>query len=85
MLWINRNVEPKYHPSDALLREHFDQCVLANVKGAGEQRDDWVDSEDDHDLSDFSNWGRRIGGDKGPSRLELELATRLYSHETLVG
>ena len=85
MLWINRNVEPKYRPSDALLREHFDQCVLANVKGAGEQRDDWVDPEDDHDLSDFSNWGRRIGGDKGPSRLELELAARLYSHEALVG
>ncbi|EDR14597.1 uncharacterized protein LACBIDRAFT_292051 [Laccaria bicolor S238N-H82] len=82
VLWINQNVEPRYRPSDALLRDHFSQCVLANVKGAGEQRDEWVDFEDDHDLSDFSNWGRRMGG--GLSRLELELATRLNSHETLV-
>ncbi|EDR14023.1 uncharacterized protein LACBIDRAFT_305376 [Laccaria bicolor S238N-H82] len=85
VLWINQNVEPKYRPSDDLLREHFKQCVLANVKGAGEQKDDWADPEDDHDISDFSTWEQKTGDDKGPSRLELELAARLYNQETLLG
>lgn len=79
MLWINQNVEARYRPSDALLREHFKQCVLANVKGAGQ--DDWMDPEDEHELGNFSNWGQRIGGDEGPSRLELDIASRLYSNE----
>jgi hypothetical protein len=82
MLWINQNVEPRYRPSDALLREHFKQCVLANVKGADQQKEDWMDLEDDHDLGNLSDWGQRIGGDEGPSRLELELASRLYSNES---
>ncbi|GJJ07143.1 hypothetical protein Clacol_001343 [Clathrus columnatus] len=77
MLWINENVERKYRPSHQLLREHFRQCVLANVKGAGKRREDWIDPEENDDLSNFEIWGRRVG-DQQPSRLELEIRSRLY-------
>ncbi|TDL20955.1 hypothetical protein BD410DRAFT_790307 [Rickenella mellea] len=77
VLWINENVPPKYRPSPHLLREHFKQCVLINVKGAGRRTEDWIDPEDEHDLSDFAQWGQSIQKD-GPSRLELELRARLY-------
>jgi len=79
-LWINETVDPKYRPSAVVLREHFRQCVLANIKGAGQQSEDWFDPEDEQDLSIFSNWGVP-DGHGGPSRLELELRARLLSSQ----
>jgi len=82
-LWINTEAEEKHRPSDAILREHYKQCVLANVKGAGERPEGWMDPEDEHDLSDYARWGgRMISG--GKSRFELELGSRLYSLPTLL-
>jgi hypothetical protein len=75
-LWINQAVPPKYRPSDALLREHFRQCILANIRGAGERLDQMWDPEAEHDLQDVATWGTRVGG---YSRLELEMAHRLNS------
>ncbi|KAF8573888.1 hypothetical protein K439DRAFT_1398775, partial [Ramaria rubella] len=77
-LWINENADPRHRPSDDLLREHFRQCVFANVKGAGRQDDDFFDPEDDFDLSDFTRWGREINEGQ-PTRLELAVRSRLYS------
>lgn len=71
-LYINPAIPLKYRPSPELLRSHFKQCVLANMKGAG-ARDDLWDREDSHDLSG-QVWQKASGG---YSRLELELATRL--------
>lgn len=82
-LWINETVDAKYRPSEQLLREHFRQCVLANVKGAGRSSDDYIDPEEDFDLSNFERWGKEISEDE-PSRLELELRARLYSSALLV-
>lgn len=76
--WIAPHVESKYQPSPALLREHFRQCVLANVKGKGRKDDEFFDFEEEHDLSNTEVWGYRQGGDPDqPSRLELEVRTRL--------
>ncbi|KAF7982885.1 hypothetical protein HWV62_25130 [Athelia sp. TMB] len=81
-LWINGRVERKYQPSDVVLREHFKQCVLANVKGAGMRIEDLMDPSDEHDLSQFSRWGERMDCG-GKSRFELELGSRLYAHPNL--
>ncbi|KAL6303962.1 hypothetical protein BKA93DRAFT_852366 [Sparassis latifolia] len=54
-LWINMNVGAKYRPSDALLRDHLRQCVLAHVKGQG-RRADWFDFE----LTDLDPWGKKL-------------------------
>ena len=72
-------LEAKYHPSDDLLREHFERCVLVNVKGAVRPAEYWLwlDPEIDYDLSSFSQRGQR-SGDEGPSRLEVELASRVH-------
>lgn len=71
-LFINPQTPPQYRPSPELLRNHSEQCVLANMKGAGERDDIW-DPEDPHDLSQ-PVWQASSGGH---ARLELELATRL--------
>ena len=71
-LYIDPQKPPHYRPSPDLLRDHFKQCVLANMRGKGE-RDDLWDHEDPHDLSG-EIWQASSGG---YTRLELELATRL--------
>ncbi|KAG9028550.1 hypothetical protein FRB95_006369 [Tulasnella sp. JGI-2019a] len=77
-LYINQNVDAKYRPSPDLLREHFRQCVLANVKGNGRPAEDFFDPEEDHDLNNTAVWTYRSGGDPDqPSRLELEVRSRL--------
>jgi hypothetical protein len=75
-MWRNLDTEPKYLPSDEVLRRHFYYCVLANVRGAGQQPDwrSW-DPEEEMNLEDASGWGAKVEG--GRSRLELELANRL--------
>jgi len=75
-MWRNAATQAKYLPSDELLRRHFSYCVLANVRGAGQQPDwrSW-DPEEEMDLEDVSRWGAKVEGER--SRLELELANRL--------
>ena len=76
-LWIGENAHPQHRPSDALLRDHFQQCSLANVKSAGRERNAFFDSEGDFDLKDFTRRGEKVS--KGqPTRLELEVRSRLY-------
>jgi len=63
-------------PLDELLRHHFLQGILKNVKGVGEP--DWDFEEalsDGHvDLSRTKIWGTDIGR----AHLEAELADRLH-------
>jgi hypothetical protein len=75
-MWRNPATQAKYLPSDELLRRHFRNCVLANVRGA-EQQPSWRswDPEEEMNLEDVSGWGVKVEG--GRSRLELELANRL--------
>lgn len=76
IMWRNLDTQAKYLPSDELLRRHYHYCVLANVRGAGQQPDwrSW-DLEEEMNLEDVSGWGEKVEG--GHSRLELELANRL--------
>ncbi|TFL00910.1 hypothetical protein BDV98DRAFT_99421 [Pterulicium gracile] len=76
--YINPSTPLEHRPLSELLRRHFEQCVLANLKGTG-VRDDFWDDEDVHDLSE-PGWQVSLGGH---SRLELELATRLGSHDRI--
>lgn len=66
-----RNPDDTRRVSDELLRWHFRQAILFNVKGAGEPHWEW----------DFPRGTDMIGeimkGPDGPERMELELATRL--------
>lgn len=75
-MWRNPATQAKYLPSDELLRRQFHNCVLANVREAGQQPDwrSW-DPEEEMNLEDGSGWGEKVLG--GRSRLELELANRL--------
>jgi hypothetical protein len=75
-LWVNETVEKKYRPLDDLLRYHLKQCVLANVKGLGRKVGDWSDPQEPFDLSKVDTWGEQVDGN--PSRLQLELQSRLF-------
>jgi hypothetical protein len=59
--------------------------VLANVKGGGRSKDDFFDEEENHDLSNTAVWAHRTGWDPDqPSRLELEVTSRLVGYEPVV-
>lgn len=74
-MWVNTDVAERYRPSQDILREHFRQCILANVKGAGRQEfdDDPWDPEVDIDLQNTERWSHGTGRE----RLELEMRARL--------
>jgi hypothetical protein len=67
-------------PHPALLREHFIQCLLCRVKGAGAKPDefDFDFGPGEFTLGDESRWA----SGQGKSMMEVELARRL--HETVV-
>ena len=67
---VCRNPEDPHRVSDELLRWHFRQSVLANMRGAGEPvfEHDFVDKDMVKEISE---------GPYGKERFELELAARL--------
>lgn len=61
-------------PVDPLLRWHFRQAVLINMKGAGEPRFE-------HDFSPGSDIvGNILGGPRTAERMEFELFSRVAAH-----
>ncbi|KAF8724848.1 hypothetical protein AX14_008566 [Amanita brunnescens Koide BX004] len=81
----NPNVNPRYLPSPDLLHDHFRQCVLRHVKGAGENDgllrkfDPDVDlCPGGFDLVEGSWWS----GPEGKRQFEAELASRLWGTKT---
>ncbi|OBZ79901.1 hypothetical protein A0H81_01457 [Grifola frondosa] len=76
ILKLDHITDPTIRPLDDLLRDHFLQCVLKNMKGAGEPNWDYEDALDDGsmDLSRSDIWGSK----EGQAHLEFELAHRLY-------
>lgn len=77
-LFMSMNIQAPdtERPSSELLRLHFRNCVLANVRG-GAELPSWRtwDLEDDFDLENTAKWGAQVEGQS--SRLEVELAGRL--------
>ena len=75
------NVQQRYLPCAELLWDHFRQCVLRHVKGAGESDDTERHFDPDVDLRmggfDLST-GNRWSGSEGKRQLEAELAARLW-------
>jgi len=75
-------VEQRYLPCVELLRDHFRQCVLRHVKGAGEGSDAERRFDPDIDLGvggfdlTTGNWW---SSPEGKEQLEAELATRLWA------
>jgi len=67
---------PEERPLAPLLRDHFRQCVLAHVKGAGSTAEefDYDFAEGQVDLSEVEKWA---DSPTGKEMLELELARRL--------
>lgn len=81
IFYRNPNVHQRYLPSADLLRDHFRQCLLRHVKGAGECQDTNRRFDPDIDLGaggfnlmDGSWWS----GSEGKRQLEVELAGRLW-------
>ena len=69
---VCRNVEDPHRVSDELLRWHFRQSVLANMRGAGEP-------VFEHDYPPGTDMVKEISeGPLAKERLELEVAARLY-------
>lgn len=72
-----RLLEDPRRPSDELLRWHFRQAVLANVRGAGEP-------VLEHDFPPGSDvMGELASGPKAAERMEFELFDRLARHAEL--
>ena len=68
-----------YLPSPELLRDHFHQCVLRHVKGAGESEDRVFDRDLDLGSGGFNlETGSWWSSTEGRRQLEAELATRLH-------
>lgn len=71
----------RLEPVDELLRDHFAQCVLKHVRGAGVQPNDELDAVDlaelAVDLEDTAKWARGAGKEL----LEVFLRERLYGCE----
>lgn len=84
IFYRNPNVDERYLPSADLLRDHFFQCVLKNVRGAGAAESDEPSErrfDPDIDLRDGGfnlATGSWWSGSEGKRQLEVELATRLY-------
>lgn len=74
------NQLPIYLPSPDLLRDHFRQCILRHVKGAGES-DDQRSFDPDLELGaggfnlESGGWW---SGAEGKKQLEAELTGRLH-------
>lgn len=70
-----RNPHDPHRVCDNLLRWHFRQCVLANMRGVGEP-------VFEHDFPPGADMmGEIREGPHAQERFELELATRLYGVE----
>ena len=70
-----RLLDDARRPPDALLRWHFEQAVLCNVRGAGEP-------VLEHDFPSGSDMmGEILSGPNALERLEFELSTRLWGTE----
>jgi hypothetical protein len=66
--------------SDEALLWHFEQAVLKNVRATGEQWPDW-----EYDLGERGDIITEISQGPNPEeRMELELFTRLASHEVSI-
>jgi len=76
VLKLDHIEDPNLRPLDDLLRDHFLQGVLKNMKGAGEPTWDYEDAlgGGGMDLSRLDVWG----GTTGQQHLEFELAHRLH-------
>jgi hypothetical protein len=77
----NPNEHQRYLPSADLLRDHFRQCVLRHVKGAGESNEPQRRFDPDIDLhaGGFNlTTGSWWSGSEGKRQLEAELAGRLW-------
>jgi len=76
ILKLDHIVDPHIRPLDALLRDHFLQGVLKNMKGASEPTWDYEDALGGGmvDLSRSDLWGGR----EGQAHLEFEMAHRLH-------
>lgn len=66
-----RNPDDPRRVSDELLRWHFRQAVLFNVKGAGETLWEWDFPPGTDMIAEI------MSAPDGPERMEIELATRL--------
>jgi hypothetical protein len=77
----NPDEHQRYLPSADLLRDHFHQCVLRHVKGAGESNDTQRRFDPDIDLH-AEGFNLAVGswwsGSEGKRQLEAELAGRLW-------
>jgi hypothetical protein len=77
IFYLNPNVQQRYLPCAELLRDHFRQCVLRHVKGAGEGNDTERRFDPDIDLGvggfdlTTGNWW---SSSEGKKQLEAELA-----------
>ena len=77
----NPSEHRRYLPSADLLRDHFRQCTLRHVKGAGESSEPQRRFDPDIDLcaGGFNlTTGSWWSGSEGKKQLEAELAGRLY-------
>ncbi|KAK2459286.1 hypothetical protein APHAL10511_008707 [Amanita phalloides] len=79
VLQLDHIEDSTIRPLDALFRDHFLQCVLKHMKGAGEPTWDYEDAFGDgaFDLSNQDLWGSA----EGKERLELEFVDRLFEHQ----
>jgi len=68
---VCRNPDDPHRVSDQLLRWHFRQSILANVRGAGEPIFEH-DLPPGHDMA-----GEILSGPYGQERFALEIASRL--------
>ncbi|KIL58847.1 hypothetical protein M378DRAFT_170124 [Amanita muscaria Koide BX008] len=77
----NLDEQPRYLPSPDLLRDHFRQCILRHVKGAGEVIDTGRRFDPDIDLRP-GGFDLASGGwwstSEGKKQLEAELRSRLW-------
>ena len=75
VLKLDHITDDNLRPLDELLRDHFLQGVLKNMKGAGEPTWDYEDALGDGmmDLSRRDIWGGKLGQE----HLEFEIAHRL--------
>jgi len=81
LFYRNLDVPTRYLPSPDLLRDHFRQCVLRHVKGAGEVNDVERPFDPDVDLSSGGfnlEQGSWWSGGQGKKQLEAELSSRLW-------
>lgn len=73
-----RLLDDPRRPPDSLLRWHFRQAVLANMRGAGEPLYE-------HDFPPGSDMmGEIMAGPKAAERMEFELFDRLARHMEIV-